>query len=1195
MQYRILGPLEVVVDGRSLDVGPRKQRSLFALLLIHHNRIVSTDRILDALWGEDSLGKENALWVYISRLRSILAEVTADEILVTKDHGYSLEIESNQLDSHEFEQLTTAGLATLDADPVEAAQILRRALELWRGTPLEDFAYDEFARSEISRLGTLRQTCLDARIEAELRCGRGGELVAEIEQQLDERPYDETPIRQLMLALYRSGRQTESLRAFERYRRRLGEDTGTEPSPELCRLEEQILVHDERLTHAEDKDSDTTVNPYRGLEVFREEDSHLFFGRDRTVADTLVGLSQHSIVTVEGPSGSGKSSVVRAGVIPAIRKQALPGSDRWLIASMIPGSHPFVELEAALLRSRLDAPDSLRDQLDGSSNEILRAALRVAPEDDSTILIFVDQFEELFTACPPAVADRFLDAIVECSRDPRRRVRCILTLRADFYDRPLRHASFGATMARGIVNVVPMAPEDLEQAATGPAGRAGVRLEPGLEAAIIGDVLGQPGALPLFELALTDLFDRRIGDTLTLAAYRSMGGIEGSISRKAENIYASLSPTQQAAAHQTFLRLVSISDAETRSRRRVQAGELLGLDIDVADIQTALGAFGSQRLLSFDRSEVTGSPTVEVAHEALIERWERLAAWIAEAKDDVLRNARITSLAAEWEEHDRDHTYLLSRGRFDDYAAWATSSTMTLGRPERDFLDASRQAHDDDDRHEAERRDREAAVARRARRNAFGLIGVLLAVAVVASLLVWRVVQPVGPTVALFHGAQDDAGIPLMVLNGFQRAAAELAIVARNEALQAGMEDRMRTVAEQGTELIIAGMDYGPIVNSINADYPETDFLVLDSQGYPDENVTVVDFDQGAGAYLMGVVAALTTETDTVGLIIGTQSSFMVPFAGGFDAGVTSVDTDIEVFIDFVASDMTPIPGMESLPPVLHGFGRDDLAYEAAMYMFDNGADVIFTAAGEAGQGSIRAATEYTEAHDRAVWAIGVDVDEGFITDDRYSGRVLTSMVKRYDEAVYQAIEVFLADDLPERIVLDFTNGGIEYSDFGGHVDAIADDLDAVVEQISRGEVLIPWAPTTQPSWRTPASDVVTVTYDGTHCLMDRTPQLFEGEIGDFVIINDSDDWADFGVGLLPSGVSAAQIAATDPEFAGAGDALEANGGQSGYTWTVAPGGRYELRSQVLGAPFGAAGVACWPSHDWGDLSNTDLFEVLSP
>ncbi len=934
MQYRILGPLEVVVDGRSLDVGPRKQRSLFALLLIHHNRIVSTDRILDALWGEDSLGKENALWVYISRLRSILAEVTADELLVTKDHGYSLEIDPSQLDSHEFEQLTRRASPRLDADPVEAAQILRRALELWRGTPLEDFAYDDFARGEIARLGRASPAVprREGRSRSRSVAGEASSSPRSNNRSMT-RPYDETPIRHLMLALYRSGRQTESLRTFERYRRRLGEDTGTEPSPELCRLEEQILFHDERLSRSDRHTPDAAVNPYRGLEVFREEDAHLFFGRDGIVADTLSALGRHSIVTVVGPSGSGKSSLVRSGVIPAVRKQALPDSDRWIIASMIPGSHPFVELEAALLRSRLDAPDSLRGHLDGSSGEILRAALRIAPQEDSTVLIFIDQFEELFTCaarvlvhderlgrsagidaaavvtnpyrgltafreedahlffgrdnlianlitavsqhsivtvigpsgsgkssvvrsgllpavrkdalpgsgawlvasmfpgshpfieleaallrsrldapdtlrghldggpdeilraalrvapsdestvlividqleelftiCEEAMADRFLTAVVAAAQDARRRVRFVMTLRADFYGRALTHSGYATAMGPGIVNVVPMAPEELELAASGPARAAGVRLEPALEAALIGDVLGQPGALPLFEFTLTDLFDRRIGDTLTLDAYRSMGGIEGSVGRKAEHLYDRLTPPQQEATEQVFLRLVSIAEGETRSRRRVDATELLGLDLEVADLQAVLEAFGNERLVSFDRSERTGSPTVEVAHEALLDRWQRLSEWIDVAQADVRQNARLAVLAEEWIDHGRDDAYLLSPGRYRDHAERTATSTMTLARTEREYLEASGRTIADNERDDAERAAREAAATSRARRNAWSLGAVIGLAAVIALVALWVTSRPPGPMVAYVHQA-DDSVIGEMIETGFRSAA----------------------------------------------------------------------------------------------------------------------------------------------------------------------------------------------------------------------------------------------------------------------------------------------------------------------------------------------------------------------------------------------------------------------------------------
>jgi DNA-binding SARP family transcriptional activator len=152
VQFRVLGPVEVEVDGETVDLGPKKQRSLFALLLIHHNRVVSSDRILDQLWGEEAEGKENALWVYVSRLRSALDDVTQEPILVTRDHGYSLVIDPELLDAYEFERLAQQGSNLVQADPKAAASDLAGALALWKGHALEEFTYDEFARSEIARL-----------------------------------------------------------------------------------------------------------------------------------------------------------------------------------------------------------------------------------------------------------------------------------------------------------------------------------------------------------------------------------------------------------------------------------------------------------------------------------------------------------------------------------------------------------------------------------------------------------------------------------------------------------------------------------------------------------------------------------------------------------------------------------------------------------------------------------------------------------------------------------------------------------------------------------------------------------------------------------------------------------------------------------------------------------------------------------
>ncbi|MFV1962982.1 MAG: BTAD domain-containing putative transcriptional regulator, partial [Acidimicrobiia bacterium] len=699
-KFRVLGPVEVVVGGESVDLGPKKQRSLFALLLVNYNRVVATDRILEELWGDDAHGKENALWVYISRLRSVLDEHSSQPVLVTKDHGYSVDIEPDSLDSYLFEQLATHGASLLRSDPQDAADTLREALGLWRGNALEDFAYDEWAQPDIARLTELRNQCLGDRIEADLKRGLSGELIGELERLVDERSLDERPVSQLMLAQYRAGRQADALRCFERYRRRAGEELGIDPSPELRRLEEQILLHDTRLqtrttqTESAAARHATGINPFKGLEAFKEEDTDLFFGRDRLVADILTRITDHRIVTVVGPSGSGKSSAVKSGVVPALRKGAIDGSDNWLIASMIPSAHPFAEIEAALLRTTLDPPDSLRDQLDGSPDEILRAVLRISPTNDTTVAIIIDQFEELFTITDPATTQRFLTALNNAADDPRGRIHIIVTLRADFYDRPLRHAAFGSAMSKGVVNIVPMAPEELEQAASQPATKAGVRLEPGLEAALIGDVLGQPGALPLFQFALTDLFSRRVGETLTLASYRDIGGVDGSVGRKAEQIYEKLTPDQQTTTPQLFLRLVSITDTATRSRRRVEANELLDLDIDVTDLQTVIDMFGKDRLLSFDRNDTTGSPTVEVAHEALLQHWERLSNWIDEGTEDVRTNIRLAAAASEWTDNGRDSGYLLTAGRLDQYETWADTSSVSLARTERQYLDASTDLRD---------------------------------------------------------------------------------------------------------------------------------------------------------------------------------------------------------------------------------------------------------------------------------------------------------------------------------------------------------------------------------------------------------------------------------------------------------------------------------------------------------------------
>ncbi|MFW2340418.1 MAG: BTAD domain-containing putative transcriptional regulator, partial [Acidimicrobiia bacterium] len=676
VEYRILGPLQVLREGVAIDIGPRKQQSLLALLLLHPNRVVTTDHLLEALWGEEAEGKENALWVYISRLRAILepdrVKGSHPETLITQDHGYQLVVDPVSIDAHRFEQALGDARMLIKDDPGAAATTLRQALAEWRGAALQDFAYDEFAQTEITRLGELRLNALEEAIEASLRTGQAGELIGELEALHQQHPLRERPVSLLMLALYRAGRSADALRTFERFRRTVGEELGIDPSPELARLEEQILLHDSRLQLRRRSRSASTVtgpvaNPFQGLRPFTEDEAGRFFGRDRLVAEVVRRIAEGDrLIAMVGPSGSGKSSAVRAGLIPSIRKGAVSGSDQWLIAHMLPGADPFIELEGALLRSTLDAPNSLADQLQ-TSEGLRRAALRLLPSESSRLLLVVDQFEELFTLVEDHQdRQRFLDCLVDAIGDAYGRIVVVVTLRADFYGRPLEHPEFGRRMGDGVINMVPLASDELEAAALEPARHSGVTLEPALLAELIADVLGQPGALPMFQFTLTELFDRRVGDTLTINTYRAIGGLRGALTKGAEDLFQQLDPADQEVAKQLFLRLVTIAEHDEWSRRRVSASELIALDTDVVGMQRVIEAFAGRRLLSLDRDQATGHPTVEVAHEALLTGWDRLKEWIETSRDDLLRHRELANATGRWDSSGRDRDYVYVGGRLDE-------------------------------------------------------------------------------------------------------------------------------------------------------------------------------------------------------------------------------------------------------------------------------------------------------------------------------------------------------------------------------------------------------------------------------------------------------------------------------------------------------------------------------------------------
>jgi DNA-binding SARP family transcriptional activator len=243
--FRILGPVEVAENGRPLPLGSRKQRALLALLLLNAREVVSTDRLIDALWGESPpASAPNSVHIYVSQLRKVLGESS----LLTRGHGYVFPLEPGQLDLERFEELLDEGWRLLTAgEPARARETLRAALALWRGAPLADVANAPFAQREIARLEDLRLAALEARIEAGLALGRHTELIGELNTLTAANPLNERFWAQLMLALYRAGRQTQALAAYQNARRKLAEQVGLAPGPELQRLEKAVLAHDPTL------------------------------------------------------------------------------------------------------------------------------------------------------------------------------------------------------------------------------------------------------------------------------------------------------------------------------------------------------------------------------------------------------------------------------------------------------------------------------------------------------------------------------------------------------------------------------------------------------------------------------------------------------------------------------------------------------------------------------------------------------------------------------------------------------------------------------------------------------------------------------------------------------------------------------------------------------------------------------------
>jgi len=468
------------------------------------------------------------------------------------------------------------------------------------------------------------------------------------------------------------------------------------------------------------------VAPYRGLEAFREEDAALYFGRERDVARVLERLRVSRFVAVVGPSGSGKSSLVQAGVLPALRAEGGATAGRRVL-EMVPGARPLAALAAQLARLPGAAAPSPADL--GADERTLDVATARALEGrpaDERVLLVVDQLEEAFTLCnDEGERAAFLGNLVYAATIPGGRTVVVATMRADFYHRLTEHPALRGLVASQQVLLGPLDARNLRRAIEEPARRCGLELEPGLTRRILTDVADRPGTLPLLEHLLLELWRRRRERTLTLEAYGASGGVEGALARRANEVYGAMDPERQAIARRVLLRLTQPGEGTEDTRRRATRAELVTDPAEQADVDAVVESLAEARLVTTGVDEATEAPIVEITHEALIRGWPALRGWLDEDRDRLRAERRLSDAAVEWDRGGRDESALYRGARL---AAWSERDTAGLTPLEREFLVAST-ARAERDRH-----------ARRTRiRVAIGALS--LALAVIAGVAVFAFLQ----------------------------------------------------------------------------------------------------------------------------------------------------------------------------------------------------------------------------------------------------------------------------------------------------------------------------------------------------------------------------------------------------------------------------------------------------------------------
>jgi WD40 repeat protein/DNA-binding SARP family transcriptional activator len=681
MGIEVLGPLTAGGNGQ---LSPR-DRVVLSALVVRNGSASSAEELADALWGEHPPASwHKVVPGCVNRLRKALGA----EAIATSSTGYRLELSDDEVDLRRFERLVAKGHQMLAlGEPDRAILALREALALWRGPALRDVEEWPPARAEIERLEELRLETEEAVVDASLRVGLQAGILAEARSRVSQAPVRERRWALLALAQYLSGSQADALDTLRRAREMLSREFGLDPGAELGELEQAMLRQDAALSAATALPRPVARCPYPGLLPYDVDDADFFFGRAADLDACRRRLTETGVLVLVGPSGNGKSSLLRAGLAASL-------VDEGIRCAIVPT---------------------------GASEDELLTEIE---HGDARSVLVLDQVEEVVARFPsPTQRARLAEALAACAA----RRRLALAVRADRFGDLAELSGFASLAERGLVLLGSLGEEALREAIEGPAREAALLLEPGLVDVLLQDVRDDPGALPLLSHALRETWERREGRTLTVEGYRASGGIRGAVARTAEQVYDDVPADDRAKLRGLMLRLLTLAPDGEPLRSAVPRG---AIPEDAAH-EHLVERLVRARLVTAD------ADVLDLAHETLARAWPRLRGWL----DDDLEGQRILrhlSTAAEsWHAMGRPDAELYRGDRLVRAVAWHAASGADLTVREADFLARSREVVEA----AVAEAERTASARRRNRRRAEALIVVATTLAVVAGLAAFVAVR----------------------------------------------------------------------------------------------------------------------------------------------------------------------------------------------------------------------------------------------------------------------------------------------------------------------------------------------------------------------------------------------------------------------------------------------------------------------